>query len=89
MDANKAIFKEGLKWKCREHPKFPGEIICLDGDAKDRVMCFMCLKINSIPVSNLISMGCVLAANEHDILEEYPPLKDQELFRKLRHVRLE
>jgi len=34
-------------------------------------------------------MGCVLAANEHDILEAYPPLKDQELSEKLRHVILE
>ena len=43
MKANKAISKEGLKWRCKEHPKFPGEIIYLDGDAKDRVLCFMCL----------------------------------------------
>ena len=42
MDANKVISKEALKWKCKEHPKFPGEIICLDGDAKHRVMCFRC-----------------------------------------------
>jgi len=33
----------------------------------------------------MISIGCVLAANEHDILETYPPLKDQELSDKLRH----
>jgi len=89
MNAKSSISMEGLKWRCREHPKFPGDIICLDGDTKDRVMCFMCLKINPIPVSNLIAMGCVLAANEHDILEEYPPLKDQGLFHKLRHVSLE
>jgi len=31
-------------------------------------------------------MNCVLAHNEHDILEAYPPLKDQELSDKLRHV---
>ena len=42
MDANKAISKEGFKWKCRKLPKFPCDIICLDGDAKDRVLCFMC-----------------------------------------------
>jgi len=36
MDANKAISKEGLKWKCREHMTFPAEMICLDGDSKDR-----------------------------------------------------
>ena len=86
MDANKAISKEGLKWRCREHPKFPCDIICLDGDAKERVMCLMCLQINSIPVSNIISMSCVLAANERDILEAYPPLKDQKLSDKLRHA---
>jgi len=34
-------------------------------------------------------MGCVLAANEHNILEAYPPLKDQELSGKLRHVSLQ
>jgi len=89
MEANKAISKEGLRWRCREHSKFPGDIICLDGDAKDRVMCYMCTKINSVPVSNLIAMSCVLAANEHDILEDYPPLKDQELSGKLRHVMLQ
>jgi len=43
MDANKAISKEGLKWRCREHMSFPADIICLDGDAKNRVMCFRCL----------------------------------------------
>ena len=68
---------------------FPADIICLDGDAKNRVMCFRCLQFNFIPVSNLISMGCVLAANEYDILETYPPLKDQELSSKLRHVLLQ
>jgi len=49
----------------------------------------MCLNINSIPASNQIPMGCVLAANEYDVLENYPPLKDQELSGKLRHVILE
>jgi len=34
-------------------------------------------------------MGCVLAANEHDILKAYPPLNDQELSEKLRHVSLQ
>jgi len=43
MDANKAISKEGLKWRCGKHPKYPGDIICLDGDVKERVMCLMCL----------------------------------------------
>jgi len=42
MDANKGISKEGLKWRCKEHPKFPGEIICLDGDVNNRIMCFRC-----------------------------------------------
>jgi len=37
----------------------------------------------------MISMDCVLAANEHDILETYPPLKDQELSDKLRLVSLQ
>ena len=89
MDANKAIVKEGLKWKCREHPKYPCDIICLDGETKERVMCFMCHQINSIPDSNIISMNCVLAHNEQDILEAYPPLKDQGLSKKLRHVSLQ
>ena len=89
MEENKAISKEGLIWRCREHTSFPADIICLDGDAKDRVMCFMCMKINSIPVSNVITMSCVLAAKEQNILEDYPPLKDQELTDKLRHVSLE
>jgi len=43
MEEIKEISKKGLKWRCREHPTFPGEIICLDGDAEDRIMCFMCL----------------------------------------------
>jgi len=34
-------------------------------------------------------MGCILAANEHDILETYPPLKDQELSDRLRLVCLQ
>jgi len=52
-------------------------------------MCFRCMMIHSIPVSNMISMGCVIAANEHDILETYPPLKDQELSEKIRYVSLQ
>jgi len=89
MNACKAISKEGLKWRCREHRSSPSDIICLDGDAKERVMCFRCLKTNSIPISNLISMSFVLAANEHDILEDYPPLKDQELSGKLRQCSIQ
>ena len=42
MDANKMSSKEGLKWKCREHPNVPCDLICLDGDAKERVLCFKC-----------------------------------------------
>jgi len=34
-------------------------------------------------------MSCVLAAKEQNILEAYPPLKDQELSDKLRHVSLQ
>jgi len=34
-------------------------------------------------------MGCVIAANEHAILEGYPPLKDQELSEKVRYVSLQ
>ena len=43
MEANKAISKEGLKWRCKKHRDLPADIICIDEDAKDRVMCFMCL----------------------------------------------
>ena len=43
MDANKAISKERMKWRCEKHPKYPCDIICLDGDIKERVMCLMCL----------------------------------------------
>ena len=43
MEAIKAISKEVPKRRCKEHPKFPGDIICLDGDAKKRIMCFRCL----------------------------------------------
>ena len=49
----------------------------------------MCTKINPVPLSNLISIGCVLAANEYDVLKDYPPLKNQELSDKLRHVSLQ
>ena len=42
MNINKAISKE-LKWRCREHPKVTSDFICLDGDAKDRVVCFDCI----------------------------------------------
>jgi len=76
MDANKVTSKEGLKWKCREHPNVPCDLICLDGDAKERVMCLNCAWKDSIPVSNLIIMSFVLAAKEQEILEAYPPLKD-------------
>ena len=86
MEANKAVHNVGLKWRCRKHPKYPGDIICIDGDTKDRVMCFMCAQINSTPFLNVMAMNCVLAHNEHDIIEAYPPLKDQELSEKLRHV---
>ena len=34
-------------------------------------------------------MSCVLAAKEQIILESYPPLKDQNLSDKLRHVSLQ
>jgi len=33
MDIKKAISQEGLRWRCREHPKVPSDFICLDGDA--------------------------------------------------------
>ena len=79
MDASKAISKKRLKQWCCQHPSFSCDYISLDGDAKDRVMCFMCMKINSIPISKIISIDCVLASKENDILEDYPPLKDQEL----------
>jgi len=50
MEVNKAISKEGLKWRCKDHSSIPCDFINLDGDAKDRVMCFMCMKKNSISV---------------------------------------
>ena len=68
MEVNKAISKEGLKWKCREHPTFPCDFICLDGEAKNCVVCLLCVQNHSIPVSNLISMCYVLSTNEHEIL---------------------
>jgi len=34
-------------------------------------------------------MSYVLAANENDILEAYPPLQGHELFSKLRNTRLQ
>jgi len=34
-------------------------------------------------------MSCVLAANKYDILEAYPPLKDQELSDRLRDTNLQ
>ena len=43
MDANKINSKEGFKWMCRKHTSSPAEMICLDGDTKDRVMCFRCI----------------------------------------------
>jgi len=42
MDAKKVISKEGLKWKCREHPNVSCELICLNGDAEQRVVCIIC-----------------------------------------------
>ena len=42
MDAYKVIKKEVRKWVCREHPNVPCELICLNGDAKERVVCFNC-----------------------------------------------
>jgi len=50
MEVNNAISKEGLKWRCKDHSSIPCDFINLDGDAKDRVMCFMCMKKNSISV---------------------------------------
>ena len=89
MNVNKAISKEGMKWKCCQHPSIPCDYISLNGDTEVRVMCFKCIQINSIPVSNLISMDCILASKENDILKTYPPLKDQELSDKLKHVSLQ
>ena len=43
MEVNRVISTERLKWRCREHMSFPADIICLEGDAKERVMCFRCL----------------------------------------------
>jgi len=43
MDTTKMISKDRLRWKCREHPNVSCELICLNGDAKERVMCFNCV----------------------------------------------
>jgi len=43
MGINKDISKEGKKWRCSYHPSYPCDFINLDGDAKDRVMCFKCI----------------------------------------------
>ena len=43
MDINKMISKEGLKWRCREHPNELCDFIYLDGEAKDRVVCELCV----------------------------------------------
>ena len=43
MEVSKVISKERLQWKCREHPKVACELICLNGDAKQRVVCFNCV----------------------------------------------
>jgi len=42
MDTAKMISKERPRWKCREHPNVSGELICLNGDTKERIMCFNC-----------------------------------------------
>ena len=89
MNASKTTSKEGMKWMCREHLNVTCKLICLNGDAKQRVVCFKCEQKHSIPVSDLISMSYVLAANEHEILEAYPPLKDQGLSSRLRDTSLQ
>lgn len=43
MEIFKSAPKEGLKWRCKEHPNISCDFICLDGDAKDRVICFNCV----------------------------------------------
>jgi len=42
MEVNKFSSKEGIKWTCKEHPNVACDFICLDADAKDRVVCFKC-----------------------------------------------
>ena len=37
METNKVISN---KWKCRKHPTVSCDFICLEEDAKDRVVCF-------------------------------------------------
>jgi len=68
MEVIKVISKEGLKWKCREHPNVPCDFIYLDGEDKYCVLCLLCVQNHSIPVSNLISMSYVLSTKEHEIL---------------------
>jgi len=47
MDADKAISKEGLKWRWGKHPKYPGDIICLM-ELPKRGLCVSCV-FRSIP----------------------------------------
>jgi len=61
-------------------------LLNLDGDANDRVMCFRFLDINSIPVSIVKKLSCVLGAADHKIIKTFPPLKDQKLSDKLKDI---
>ena len=40
MEVNKVTSN---KWKCRKHPTVLCDFICLEEDAKDRVVCFQCV----------------------------------------------
>jgi len=49
-------------------------------------MCFRYLEINSIPVSIVIQLSCVLGASDLEIIEAFSPLKDKKLSDKLRDI---
>ena len=44
MDIKKMDSKVELKWRCREHPNVLCDFIYLDGEAKDRVVCNLCVE---------------------------------------------
>ena len=88
MEANKATSKKELKRKCKYHPQFTCDLINLDGDGRDRFMCFNCVNMNSIPFTNLMIINNVLESNGHEVLVSYPPLRNSELLVKLMNCNL-
>ena len=86
MQENQARTKQKLIWKCREHPHLDCEIINVDENAKDRILCFNCMKKSSTPLSRMLSMNCILQAKEDEVIEGYPPMKDHKIFAELLKV---